>query len=332
MRFARVSLSGNPDRICDLIASGIADEYLKRDPDSRIVCQVSGGKGAVFVTGEVLSQADFDVARLVQRLLGKHGIYEQTESFIALETVASENVGRFRTSCVEPAVVAGYATKETPSALPKPLHLAVSIAKALEQKRKQDPDWFWLGTTGYVSVMGQADKLTDVVIEIESGTELVAAKSNIQSLLSKQFTEEQMKVTVNALGRVEKQGLNGRIGRSGTDFHAYGFGLPSGINIAGRDWHSVEVYGQWLARGLAKRALERSDAQAVLAELSFMPGDELPSRIAVRDERGRPIGGSEDLKRAVCEKLAAWRQPGVMERAVSGLMFSEPDLPWEVSV
>lgn len=328
MRFAKVPLSGNPDRVCDLIAAGIADEYLKRDPETRIVCQVSGGKGAVFVTGEVLSRADFDVARWVQRLLGKHGIYEQTESFIALESVASENVGRFRSSCFEPFMAVGYATRETESGLPKPMDVARAIARLLESRRRQDQEWFWLGTAGYVSVMAEGEALSGVNIEIEHGSmELTTAKEKIQALIAAEIGLE-LKLSLNPMGVAERQGFGGRIGRSGSVLFPYGYNLPSMPNPAGRDWHSAEVYGQWMARDLAKWALD-SGAKASMSELLFCPGDVVPSRVLVRDERGRVlINGPEEAKKSF-ERIQASRKAGMMEEIVADMVFNPGHSAWE---
>ena len=42
---------GHPDKICDQISDAILDEFLKRDPDSRIAVESLTTTGLVFVAG-----------------------------------------------------------------------------------------------------------------------------------------------------------------------------------------------------------------------------------------------------------------------------------------
>lgn len=44
---------GHPDKVCDQISDAILDECLKYDKNSRCAAEVMGGKGKIFVTGEV---------------------------------------------------------------------------------------------------------------------------------------------------------------------------------------------------------------------------------------------------------------------------------------
>lgn len=331
MRLARVSLAGHPDKICDLIAAGIADEYLHRDPETRIRCNVSGGRGAIFVTGEILTQADFDVSHLIQRLLGQYGVYEAMEPFIALEPVDSARVGLFKQSCIEPIVVYGYATRETDSFLPAPMHWAKKLAQVLDEKRKRDADWFWLGAAGSVSVIGAGTGVTEVFVEVEHGTQPIdQVRQAITEELLESGWNEDAKVTINSFGAMEKSGIEINVGRSASHVAAYGQGMPTLVNPAGRDWHSAEVYGAWLARFIAKNVLQNSDVQAVMTELFFASGDILPTKISIRDERGRSL---MDLFKYNREQLTSmielWKKQGIMTEVVKAGMVGDLHLPWE---
>ncbi|MFA6504123.1 MAG: S-adenosylmethionine synthetase N-terminal domain-containing protein [Patescibacteria group bacterium] len=331
MRLARVLLTGHPDNICDLIAAGIADEYLHRDPETRIRCNVSGGRGAIFVTGELLTQADFDVSHLIQRLLGQYGVYESMEPFIALEPVGSERVGVFKQTCVEPIIVNGYATRETDSLLPAPIHWAQKLAQVLDEKRKRDPDWFWLGASGSVSVIGVGNEVTEVAVEVEHGTQPI---DQVSLAIADEFFEsgwrQDAKVTVNSFGAMEKNNIEVSVGRSPSHIAAYGHGLPILVNPAGRDWHGAEIYGAWLARYIAKNILQKSDAQAVMSELFFAPGDVIPSKISIRDERGRDLSKTLEINREqIMNLLEAWKKQGIMTEVIKSGLVGNSHLPWE---
>ncbi len=325
MRIAAVPLTGNPDHICSLIAAGIADEYLRRDPETRIRCHVSGGRGAIFVTGEILTQADFDVSHLVSRLLGQYGVYEPMEPFIALEPVESERIGQYRQACQKPMATMGYATRETDEFMPIPVYWANKIAMALEGRRKHDPDWFWLGTSGSVTAMGQGREIDEIILEIDHGEHPLDL---VRSALAGELEEQGLRVRlqINTVGG--SSSIESRVGNQDAQIFAYGRGLPPLANPAGSDWHTAEVYGSWLARRLALEVLGLNQSRAVMVEALFMPGDLLPSKIMARDEKGRDLSGLANAEK-MSEWLADWRKPGLISEAVAHGIVGSHVLPWE---
>ena len=67
---------GHPDKVCDQISDAILDECLKQDVNSRCGIEVMGGKGKIFVTGEVTSSAKVNVSSIVKRVLNDVGYDE----------------------------------------------------------------------------------------------------------------------------------------------------------------------------------------------------------------------------------------------------------------
>jgi hypothetical protein len=328
MRLATVPLCGDPDQICNSIAAGIADEYLRRDPETRIRCDVSGGRGAIFVTGEILTQADFDVSHLISRLFGQLGVYEAMEPFVALEPVESQRIGHFRQACHEPVSVFGYATRETDLCMPAPVYWAKRIAQALEGRRKHDPDWFWLGPSGQISILGQGKNIQDVVLEIDYGQQ---PPDLVKAALAQEIEEQglQAKIQINLVG--ESKGIEACVGHKASHLFSYGHNLPPLSNPAGLDWHSAEVYGAWQARRLALEVLDSVQSQAVMVEMLFMPGDVLPSKIMARDERGNDLSKKIINREKLTEWLVEWRNPGLMSELVKHGPVGSRALPWENS-
>ena len=60
----------HPDKLCDQISDAILDAYLTKDTDARVAVETVGGHGKVFITGEVTSKAQIDVAPIVARIAG----------------------------------------------------------------------------------------------------------------------------------------------------------------------------------------------------------------------------------------------------------------------
>lgn len=64
---------GHPDKVCDQISDALLDAYLKEDKHSRCAIEVMGGKGKIFITGEVTSKSSIDVSSVVKRVLSDVG-------------------------------------------------------------------------------------------------------------------------------------------------------------------------------------------------------------------------------------------------------------------
>ena len=55
---------GHPDKVCDQISGAILDAYMRLDPDTRAGIEVVGGKGKIFITGEITSTAKISKHRI----------------------------------------------------------------------------------------------------------------------------------------------------------------------------------------------------------------------------------------------------------------------------
>ena len=113
---------GHPDKVCDQISDAILDECLKQDKLTRAGIEVMGGKGKIFITGEVTTKAKFDVTKITKRVLSDVGYdtnYEVVDNLgkqsldIALGT--NEDV----LGAGENGMMFGYACRETDKFLPK---------------------------------------------------------------------------------------------------------------------------------------------------------------------------------------------------------------------
>lgn len=328
MRSARITLPGHPDKACDLVAEAILDEYLRRDPAARIALNVAGGHGALFISGDVSSEADFDVASLVRRTLGSLGVMDEMEPFVSLENIVAEQLPLFLSGFELPVIGTGYASSETQELIPSAVLLAKRIAKALEERRLHDADWFWLGADAEVSVQDNGREPPDVRIFLEHGaTPIVEARKSVESVMRAILPDA--RVHVNELGAHEVRGLAHRSGSSGKDRAPYGSLLPSVSNGIGRDIRHPEKAASWLLRSAA-RDLVQNGAKAALVQATYVPGELVPSRITARDERGIDLSTKVDRASLSLERVAKeWWRPGLNADAARWGFAGEPGLPWE---
>jgi S-adenosylmethionine synthetase len=329
MRSAKVKLPGHPDKACDLVAEAIVDEYLKRDPESRLQIQVSGGRGALFVNGDVTSAADFDVSALVQRTLGAAGLLQPLEPFVALEQMPPDAAGLYLHGSGLPIMAIGYACDETREFLPKTVYLAKRIAKALEDKRQGDESWFWLGADGEVAVMAERSEPDAIFIQVEHGSEpLDSVRSKIEEL-AKGFAPG-VRIKVNEFGPCEARGLAGLSGASGRDREVYGLPLPAIDVRVGCDIRHPGKAGAWLARAAAIGLVRSGKARAVLVNLKYSPGEIRPTSVSARDEKGRDISEYLDRSNLALDRVVKdWWRPGLNIDAIRWNLAGEAGLPWE---
>ena len=69
---------GHPDKVCDQISDAVLDEFLRRDPDSRVAVESMITSGIVFVAGEVTSKGKVDVQKTVRDTIRAIG-YDRPE-------------------------------------------------------------------------------------------------------------------------------------------------------------------------------------------------------------------------------------------------------------
>ncbi len=328
MRTATVRLPGAPDQACDVVAEAIVDEFMRRDPASRLRLNVVGGRGAMFVSGDILSQADFDVSALVKRTLGSIGVTDDIEPFVSLEPVASERTATFRLPTELPLTVTGYATSETELFLPATVVLARRIAQTLHQTREQDPEWFWMGPDSEVTVIAKQTAPTKVMITVEHGNEEL---SSVQRRVAERVREivADIPLAVNPTGPRVQRGLACATGASGRAPFVYGSFLPALPNFIGRDPGSVEKAGAWLTRAAAV-ACVRAGAKSALVQATYLPEEMKPCVISARDERGRDLSATIPLESLSLDRVMnEWWKAGMDFETAAWGFAGIKGMPWE---
>ena len=64
---------GHPDKLCDLISDSVLDAFIKEDPYSRVACETLAGKGEIIISGEITSNANVDIEKLVRETIKNVG-------------------------------------------------------------------------------------------------------------------------------------------------------------------------------------------------------------------------------------------------------------------
>ncbi len=328
MRSAYVRLPGHPDAVCDIVAETIVDEYLRRDSTARVRLSVAGGRGALFISGDVKSFADFDVSALILRTLGTLGVMEDIEPFVSLEPVTPEQSAWLNQGVALPVSVIGYATNESDDFLPVSVSLAIRIAKRLEELRISDEGWYWLGPDGAVVIVADKRMPSRATIAIETGTkDLDAVRDAVMHMV--QAVSPEITVITNPLGVNEARGIARVMGASGAHTAMYGDNMPGIPSCVGVEPFHPAKGGSWLARAAARSLVIRG-ASAAFVQCVYEPGERFPARIRARDDRGRNLTAEIPAADLSLDRIMnEWWRPGLGIDATRWGFVGEPGFPWE---
>lgn len=141
---------GHPDKVADQISDAILDQFLKRDPSSKVACETLCTTGLVVVNGEVKSDSYVDIQNTVRGVIERIGytksdymfdskscgvistIHEQSSDINqGVERELEEDQG-----AGDQGIMFGYACCETRELMPASLMLSHYILKVLSEIRR----------------------------------------------------------------------------------------------------------------------------------------------------------------------------------------------------
>ncbi len=142
---------GHPDKVADQISDAILDEFLARDPQSKVACETLVTTGQVVVAGEIKSDAYIDMQETTRRVINEIGydrsdlrfdgnscgillaVHEQSGDINrGVERAVAEEQG-----AGDQGMMFGYATSETPLYIPVTLALSHALLMKLADIRRK---------------------------------------------------------------------------------------------------------------------------------------------------------------------------------------------------
>lgn len=171
---------GHPDKVADQISDAVLDEFLARDPKSKVACETLVTTGQVVLAGEVKSNAYVDLMDVTRRVIKSIG-YDRSELkfdgeacgvFSALhEQSADINRGVEREEAEaqgagDQGMMFGYACDETPDYMPLTLDLSHRLLRELADIRREAKHMTW-EKRGRIFTYLRPDSKSQVTVEYD---------------------------------------------------------------------------------------------------------------------------------------------------------------------
>lgn len=283
-KIVRKTFLGHPNSVCDMVAEAIVDECLRRDPKAKVAIRVLGGHGAMMVSGQWSTRAEFDVGQLVKKVYAEAGYTDEIEPFIHLGAPRADWLeARQKGLPTELTVVKGYATSATREGLPSALVLAREIARKVQEARLHDSHMAWLRPDGYAWVAMEGSRTVQMGVQVQHAESISLAQIQtdiFERLLRPLSSEAGIKYVVNPQGVYTAGGFLNASGQSGIEDDWYGGLLPIDSPIGLDGAHPLRA-GTFMARFLAKKILAEQGAKQVWVQWIYSPGHAEPSAVQV---------------------------------------------------
>ena len=289
---------GHPDKVCDQISDAILDEYLKGDKSSRCGIEVSGGKHAIYITGEVTSKTKVDINKVVRKVLKDVG-YHKNYYIINDLGVQSKDIALGTNEKImgagDQGQMFGYACNDTKEYLPLAQVILQKLSIEYEKLRKKDSRFKSDGKaqiTGYYE-NNKLIKIKTFTISYQNNEENREETDNIVKRIilkiCSKYNIEVEEFLINPTGKFLIGGFDADAGLTGRKIlvdNYQSFSKVGGGAFSGKDPTKVDRSGAYKARQIAVSMLKKYNLEWCSVQLCYAIGIEEPLSIFIESNIG----------------------------------------------
>ena len=289
---------GHPDKVCDQISGAILKSCMQQDKNTRAGIEVCGGKGKVFITGEITTNAKIDYDNIARQVLRKCGYDADKYQIIvnlseqSRDIAQGVNVG----GAGDQGMMFGYACNDTVQLLPTAMVILQEFAMLYDKLRIVDKRFLSDGKaqiTGYYDENFKLTKIKDFTVSYQNTEQERESTDQIIKDLATRVCEKYEigieQFHINPTGKFLIGGFDGDAGLTGRKIvvDAYhSFANVGGGCMNGKDPTKVDFSAAHKARQLAKIVLENNNLKWCEVQLSYAIGLAEPLAIYIDSDKG----------------------------------------------
>jgi S-adenosylmethionine synthetase len=300
---------GHPDKIADQVSDAVLDAILKEDPKARVAVETMVKTGMAIIAGEVTTNAWVDLEEITRRTILEIGYDNSDLGFDGATCAVLNAIGKQSPNIaqgvdrIDPrsqgagdqGLMFGYATDETESLMPAPIHFAHKLVQrqAMERKNGTLP---WLRPDAKSQITFRYEDHRPVGIEA-----IVLSTQHDPDIGQKELQEAVMEVIIlpvippewlasckrfhiNPTGSFVIGGPLGDCGLTGRKIIVDTYGgmaRHGGGAFSGKDPSKVDRSAAYAARWVAKNIVAAGLAERCEIQISYAIGVAEPTSISV---------------------------------------------------
>jgi S-adenosylmethionine synthetase len=312
---------GHPDKVADQISDALLDEFLRRDPESKVACETLVTTGLVVLSGEVKTNAYVDVQQVAREVIKKIGythsdymfeadscgvissIHEQSQDI----NRGVERSDKDEQGAGDQGMMFGYACTETDHYMPLSLELSHRLLKQLSAIRREKKAMTYLRPDAKSQVTieygddKQPRRIHTIVVSTqhddfdEEKAMLKKIEADVRHILIPQVIsqlpprvqalfDDKFLLFVNPTGKFVIGGPHGDTGLTGRKIivDTYGGkGAHGGGAFSGKDSSKVDRSAAYAMRHIAKNMVAAGLADEVLVQVAYAIGVAKPVGVYV---------------------------------------------------
>jgi S-adenosylmethionine synthetase len=345
---------GHPDKVADQISDALLDEFLRRDPESKVACETLVTTGLVVLSGEVKTNAYVDVQQIARNVIKKIGYTESEYMFegdscgvISAIHEQSQDINRGvergkeeEQGAGDQGMMFGYACKETDNLMPLPLEIAHELLIELSEIRKEGKEMKYLRPDSKSQVTIEyndnkdAERIHTIVVstqhdEFDSDDKMLAKiKEDVKTILIprvmaklpervKKLFKNDFVLHVNPTGKFVIGGPHGDTGLTGRKIivDTYGGkGAHGGGAFSGKDSSKVDRSAAYASRHIAKNLVAAGVADEALVQIAYAIGIAEPVGLYVNTYGTGKVGLSDSQIASKIKEVFDLRPAAIVKR------------------
>ncbi|AVV34225.1 MAG: methionine adenosyltransferase [Cobetia sp.] len=301
---------GHPDKIADQISDAVLDAIIARDKQARVACETLVKTGVAIVAGEISTSAWVDLEELVRRVITDIGYTSSDVGFDGetcgvLNLIGKQSIdiaqGVDRTKpedqgAGDQGLMFGYATNETDSFMPAPIHYAHRLVERQAELRKNGmlpwlrPDAKSQVTFRYDEA-GKPVAVEAVVLSTQHDPEVsqedlraMVKREIIEQVLPAEWLSETTEYHINPTGNFVIGGPVGDCGLTGRKIIVDTYGgmaRHGGGAFSGKDPSKVDRSAAYAGRYVAKNVVASGLADKCEIQVSYAIGVAEPTSVSI---------------------------------------------------
>ncbi len=299
---------GHPDKVADRISDTVLDAYLAAEPEARVACEAMVTTNRIILAGEVRGPGDvIDSLELLVREAVRDIGYDQEgfswrdrtsyECHLHAQSadiaVGVDAAGNKDEGAGDQGIMFGYATNETESLMPAPIHYAHRILEELRAERMRGASGLQPDAKSQVTLVYQGGRpvgATSVVVSTQhdEGVQQSDIRDTVTAIVRRVlpdgWTPREEDLYVNPTGVFVIGGPDGDCGLTGRKIivDTYGGAAPHGGGaFSGKDPTKVDRSAAYACRYLAKNVVAAGLADRCTLQISYAIGVAHPLSVYV---------------------------------------------------